>query len=173
MGCHAAYPQQAGLASGGVLPRNKPELRGKDASLTEGCAVADGGNDGRGHNRPDPWNLPDAGTTRIGGGDPLQLKAEFFNLGFDCLPLVPKLVGQVIATNDIQSVSLFRLPFNERLCGRNLSTSHCDCSLVIGSAKRIRAGRSASGPLLQACCNALGRCAASRLSVPLEGAPSN
>jgi hypothetical protein len=35
------------------------------------------------NDRPDPWNLSDAGTTRIGGGDPFQLKAESFNLVFD------------------------------------------------------------------------------------------
>src|SRR5579862_1614725 len=34
-------------------------------------------------------------TTRIGGEDRFQLKAEFFNLGFDCLPLVPKKIDQV------------------------------------------------------------------------------
>src|SRR5271163_1217626 len=47
-----------------------PSHAAKIASLPKGCAVADGGNDGRGHDRPDPWNLPDASTTRIGGGDP-------------------------------------------------------------------------------------------------------
>ena len=49
-------------------------------------ACADGGNDGRSHDRSDPWNLPDAGTTQIGGGDPFQLEAESFNLVLDCLP---------------------------------------------------------------------------------------
>ena len=37
-------------------------------------------------NRSDPWNLPDASTSRIGGRDPFQLEAESFNLVFDESP---------------------------------------------------------------------------------------
>src|ERR1700757_3866939 len=55
-----ADAEQPRLASSRVLPRHDTEPRGKVASLPEGCAVADGGNDGRGYDRPDPWNLPDA-----------------------------------------------------------------------------------------------------------------
>src|SRR5271154_2023049 len=61
-----ADAQQPRLASSGILPWHDSQPRSKVASLPKGCAVADGGNDGRGHDRPNPWNLPDASTTRIG-----------------------------------------------------------------------------------------------------------
>jgi hypothetical protein len=67
----------------------------KIASLPKGCAVADGSNDGGGHDRPDPQNLPDASTLRIGGGDPFQLQAESFNLVLDYFPLLPKKIDEV------------------------------------------------------------------------------
>jgi hypothetical protein len=84
-----ADAEQPCLASSRILPWHDTEPRSKVASLSKGCAVADGGNDGRGHDRSDPWNLPDASTTQIGGGDPFQLEAESFNLVLDCLPLIP------------------------------------------------------------------------------------
>ena len=41
------------------------------------------------------------------------------------------------------------------------------------TARRIRPVRRPGAPPLQACCNVPNRCAAFRLSAPLEGAPSN
>ena len=90
-----ADAEQSRLASSRILSWHDSQPRGKVASLPKSCAVADGSDDGRGHNRPDPWNLPDASAARVRGGDPFQLEAESINLDFDCLPLVPKKTDQV------------------------------------------------------------------------------
>jgi hypothetical protein len=52
-----ADTQQACLAFGGVLPGNKPKPGGKLTAIAVGGSVADGRDNGRGYNRPDPWNL--------------------------------------------------------------------------------------------------------------------
>lgn len=52
-----AYAQQAGLASGGILPENKPKPGGKLSALPESGSVADRCNNGSGDDWPDPRNL--------------------------------------------------------------------------------------------------------------------
>jgi hypothetical protein len=52
-----AYTQQAGLASFGVLPGNKPEPGGKLSALAEGGSIANCRDDSGADDRPDPWNL--------------------------------------------------------------------------------------------------------------------
>ncbi len=78
-----AYTQQAGLASCGVLPGNKPEPGGKLSSLAQGDSVANCRDDSGGDDRPDPWNLLDAAATGIGISDTIQFLAEYFDLLLD------------------------------------------------------------------------------------------
>ena len=90
-----ADAEQLRLAAGRILSWHDTEPSSKVTALSKGRAVADGGNDSRGHDRPDARNLPDAGTPWVGRGDPFQLEAESLNLVLDGLPLLPKKIDQV------------------------------------------------------------------------------
>jgi hypothetical protein len=67
----------------------------QNLALPKGSAVADGCDDGCGHDRPDPWDLPYASAARICGGDPFQFEAEHFDLLLDRLPLTPHQIDEV------------------------------------------------------------------------------
>ena len=71
-----ADAEQLRLAAGRILSWHETEPSSKVTALSKGRAVADGGNDSRGHDRPDARNLPDAGTAWVGRGDPFQLEAK-------------------------------------------------------------------------------------------------
>jgi hypothetical protein len=85
-----AYPQQTGLAAGGVLPGNKPKPGCKLTTLPEGSSVADRCDDGRGYDRPDPWNLLYTATAGIGISNAFQFMTEYPDLLLDHLPLFPE-----------------------------------------------------------------------------------
>jgi hypothetical protein len=91
MGCPACLYPQAGLVSGGVLPRNKPKPSGKVSALPESGFVADRRDNGRGYNRPYPGNLLYAAAAGIGISDALQFMTEHPDLLLDHLPLVLRL----------------------------------------------------------------------------------
>ena len=77
-----ANAEQLRLASRRVLPWHQAKPRSKVSSLAKGSSVADSRDDGGGYDRADPEDLPDAGASRIRGGDLFQFKAEHFNLFF-------------------------------------------------------------------------------------------
>jgi len=111
-----ADAKQLRLASGGILPRHDTEPCSEVSPLTEGSAVADGGNDGRGHDRSNAWYLANAGATRVCSRDPLQLRGEFFDLLFNRLPLAPQHADEVahlrcqITLDEVLAVALDSYP---------------------------------------------------------------
>jgi hypothetical protein len=84
-----ADAEQLRFASSRILSWHESKPCCEFPALVEGSSVTDRNDDGCGDDRPDPWDLPYASAPRIGCGDPLQFKAEHFDLLLDCLPLTP------------------------------------------------------------------------------------
>jgi hypothetical protein len=72
-----------------------PSHAAKSRPLTERSSVANGGDDGRGDDRSDAWDLTDTSATRICSRNAFQLRSEFFDLLFYGLPLAPQYVDEV------------------------------------------------------------------------------
>ena len=90
-----ADAEQLRLASGGILSWHDSEPCCEVSPLMEGSSVADSRDDGCCYDRSDAWDLTDASAPRVCSGDPLQLRGEFFDLLFDCLPLTPQHVDEI------------------------------------------------------------------------------
>src|SRR5215471_14048478 len=66
-------PEQAGLATGGVLPRHEPDPCRKLPALLKMARITDGRHEGRGRQRPNTWDSPQALTHWMRRTDGLNL----------------------------------------------------------------------------------------------------
>ena len=110
-----AYTQQAGLASFGVLPGNKPEPGGKLSALAEGSSIANCRNDSGGDDRPDPWNLlPRLNVNQDGDLNRFATKIKDRLCNFSAHDLKNEILRVATASDAVQILSQMEAV----LCGR-------------------------------------------------------
>jgi len=87
--------KQLRLTTGRVLTRHDAEPGCELSSLAERSTVADGSDDGRGHNGAYAWDLANARAACIRSRNPFQFIIQLLNLLLNKLPLTPQPVDQV------------------------------------------------------------------------------